>query len=216
MLNLTFHGLGQPSRRIGVDEQGVWLSREQFELVLNLVKDRLDVRLTFDDGNESDFQIGLPLLLHLGMKATFFVCVGLLDKDGYLASSQVQRLSSAGMTIGSHGMYHRDWRNLSLRALHDELVQSKLVLEELIGRTVSDVSCPFGSFDRRVLRSLRNAGYAKVFTSDRAPARSDAWLQPRHTVRSRDLNGNAAGLLSGKFRMAQLIGSFRTTVKSWR
>jgi hypothetical protein len=53
---------------------------------------------------------------------------------------------------------------------------------------VQEAACPFGSYDRRVLGSLRNLGYERIFTSDEGPALAEALIQPRNTiVRAHDL-----------------------------
>ena len=53
-INLTFHGVGEPQRRLDPGEADVWVSRERFLSILDSVTDRADVRITFDDGNASD------------------------------------------------------------------------------------------------------------------------------------------------------------------
>ncbi len=47
---------------------------------------------------------------------------------------------------------------------------------------VTQAACPFGAYDRRVLRSLRGYGYERVFTSDGGRLRADRWLQARNSV----------------------------------
>ena len=49
---------------------------------------------------------------------------------------------------------------------------------------VSRVAIPFGSYDRHVLRHLRNAGITRAFTSDGGRARPHSWLQPRTSLRA--------------------------------
>ena len=74
----------------------------------------------------------------------------------------VEELAAAGMTIGCHGMRHRAWRGLDDRALREELVDAKAMLEGVVDRPVTQAACPFGSYDRRVLRRLRESGYHHV------------------------------------------------------
>jgi len=47
---------------------------------------------------------------------------------------------------------------------------------------VVQAACPFGSYDRRVLRSLRGSGYRRVYTSDRGTTGPGDFLQARNTV----------------------------------
>ena len=109
---LTVHGIGRASRPLDPGEDRTWISVEQFELVLDAVVGRSDVRLTFDDGNASDVEIGLPRLLERGLSAEFFVLAGLLGEPGRLGAADVRELHRAGMRVGSHGWAHRDWRRI--------------------------------------------------------------------------------------------------------
>ena len=72
-INLTFHGVGEPKRRLDPAEAEFWLGRRQFESTLDSVAGRSDVRITFDDGNHSDLAYALPALRKRGLTATFFV-----------------------------------------------------------------------------------------------------------------------------------------------
>ena len=185
-INLTFHGVGDLTRSLDSGERDVWLSAERFASVLDAVRDRDDVHLSFDDGNASDVEVALPALTGRGLTAVFFVVAGRLGEPGYLGEADIRALTRAGMTIGCHGMRHRPWRSLDDRALQQELWGARRLLEEVAGQPVTQAACPFGSYDRRVLRSLRRYAYERVFTSDRGCARPDRWIQPRNSVRSAD------------------------------
>jgi peptidoglycan/xylan/chitin deacetylase (PgdA/CDA1 family) len=184
VVNLTVHGIGTPIRQLDPGEDVAWVSVDQFEEVLDAVTGRPDVRVTFDDANASDLEIALPHLLKRGLAAQFFIPAGLLGRPGRLDRDGVRELVAAGMSIGSHGWSHCDWRRLKPGQEHQELVEAHRVLGELVGGPVSEVSVPFGSYDREVLRRLRKAGVSLVYTSDGGPARHDAWLQARTSLRS--------------------------------
>ena len=179
---LNFHGIGPVSRDIDDGERERWLDQDFFEAMLELVAEGPRVKLTFDDGNSSDCEIVLPALLRRGLQATFFICSGRLDQRAFLSRVQVRELQSRGMRIGSHGAAHIPWRNLPRDRLREEIVDSRRVLEEVCGVAVDTAACPFGSYDRRVLRGLRRAGYRFVCTSDGGASAGGAWLQPRTTV----------------------------------
>ncbi|MFI7449290.1 polysaccharide deacetylase family protein [Nonomuraea sp. NPDC049714] len=195
--NLTVHGIGEPARELDPGEEETWVSVAQFERVMDAVAGRPDVRITFDDGNDSDVRIALPRLVERGLRAEFFVLAGLLGEPGRLDSSGVRELLGAGMRIGSHGWAHRDWRTLDAGQAAEELSAAHHLLGQLTGEPVSRVAIPFGSYDRRVLSRLRRAGVTRAFTSDGGRARPDAWLQPRTSLK-RDLDsGWTARVLAG-------------------
>jgi peptidoglycan/xylan/chitin deacetylase (PgdA/CDA1 family) len=216
-LNLTFHGVGDPDRALDPGETGVWVSRREFASVLDAVAGRDDVRITFDDGNASDLEHALPALAGRGLRATFFVVAGRLGTAGFLDAAGVRALCDAGMAIGCHGMRHRPWRTLDDDALREELLDARHRLEEIVQRPVAEAACPFGAYDRRVLRGLRRYGYARVYTSDRGSARAGAWLQPRTSIGP---SADAAHLdaVAGTDRSAHraLTRRAKLAVKRWR
>jgi peptidoglycan/xylan/chitin deacetylase (PgdA/CDA1 family) len=179
---LNFHGIGPVPRNLDDGERNCWLDRDFFEAVLELLPGAPHVRLTFDDGNSSDCEIVLPSLLRRGLQASFFICSDRLDQPAFLSRVQMRELQSRGMRIGSHGASHIPWRHLPADRLRKETVDSRHILEEVCGRAVDAAACPFGSYDRRVLRNLRQAGYRFVYTSDGGASAGSAWLQPRTTV----------------------------------
>ena len=103
-LNICFHGIGSPARDLEDGEAPYWVGRETFLRVLDEVATWPRVALSFDDGNASDIEIGLPALKDRGLQATFFVLAARLDQPGSLSRDAVRELHTAGMTMGSHGM----------------------------------------------------------------------------------------------------------------
>jgi peptidoglycan/xylan/chitin deacetylase (PgdA/CDA1 family) len=188
---LTVHGIGAPKRTLEPGEDRTWVTLAQFEQVLDAAAGRPDVRITFDDGNDSDVELALPRLVERGLTAEFFLLAGRLDRPASVDRTGVKELLAAGMTIGSHGWDHVDWRTLDDATAHRELVEAPAALAELTGVPVTAVAIPFGSYDRGVLGRLKAAGTTRVHTSDGGRARSGTWLQPRTSLHS-DLTGQTA------------------------
>jgi peptidoglycan/xylan/chitin deacetylase (PgdA/CDA1 family) len=183
VINLTVHGIGPTSRELDPGEDMTWVGAEQFEQMLDAVVGRQDVRITFDDGNASDVEIALPRLLERGLTGEFYVLAGRLGEPGRLTPDGVRELVRAGMVVGSHGWAHRDWRQINSEEAAQEITGANRLLSELTGKIVSRVAIPFGSYDRHVLRRLREAGMARAYTSDGGPARAESWLQARNSLR---------------------------------
>jgi peptidoglycan/xylan/chitin deacetylase (PgdA/CDA1 family) len=215
-INLTLHGIGPHERPVEAGERDVWVTRDRFLGILDAVADRPDVTITFDDGNASDLEIALPALRSRGLTATFFVVAGRIGTPGFLDRRGVQALADAGMTIGCHGMRHRPWRTLDERSLWEELVDARRALEGIVGMPVTHAACPFGSYDRRVLGSLRRCGYQRVYTSDRGPARPADWLQARNTVRRGDGADLLTRISSTPPARDRMLRRARLTAKRWR
>jgi peptidoglycan/xylan/chitin deacetylase (PgdA/CDA1 family) len=214
---LTFHGVGPIDRQLAPGEADVWVDHQQYLALLDRVAGRDDVQITFDDGNASDLELGLPALSQRGLTATFFVVAGRLGTPGFLDELDLRTLRDAGMRIGSHGMHHRAWRGLDDHTLHEELVEAKTILEGVVGGPVAQAGCPFGAYDRRVLRAARHAGFQHVYTSDRGTAAPDAFVQARNSVGPHDTSEVME-------RIAELEASLprraarraRQAIKRWR
>lgn len=216
-INLTFHGVGELSRPFERGEDRFWLELDSLESALDSVVDRPGVRITFDDGNVSDVMHALPALRRRGLGATFFVVAGRLGAPGFLDESGVRTLVDAGMGIGCHGMHHRPWRRLDDAALREELVVARTILEEIVERPVTEAACPFGSYDRRVLRFLRQEAYEHVYTSDGGLTRRDAWLQPRSSLERGDRASRVEQICSSARSPTQaLLRQPVLAAKRWR
>lgn len=214
---LNFHGVGTPGRALGLGEARVWLPTDRFRAWLDAFPSGSGIRLTFDDGNASDAEEVLPMLLERGLTASFFPCAELLGQPGYLTPAQVRELVEAGMTVGSHGAAHRPWRGLTAAELAVELRDARRRLEDVVGRPVVTAACPFGSYDRRVLEELRREGYERVYTSDGMPAREGAWLVPRLTVRADHEIAQVRALVAERPSAATRLGrALRLAAKRWR
>lgn len=183
----NFHGLGEPARPLEPGEDNYWLSPGRFETVLDhlmeLDRTSCDVTITFDDGNASDLELALPLLLARNLTARFFVLAGRLDTPHFLSRSDVRTLSRAGMKIGTHGFSHVDWRFASDDVLERELCEGRDELAAVLGQHIGEIAIPYGAYDRRVLQRLKRCGYGAVFTSDGGTASYTGWLRPRTCIR---------------------------------
>jgi peptidoglycan/xylan/chitin deacetylase (PgdA/CDA1 family) len=184
--NVCFHGIGTPQRELEPGEDVYWVAEDRFRRILDEVAAWPGVRISFDDGNASDLEIGLPALLERGLTADFFVLAGRLGQPGSLDEDGVRELRRHGMAIGTHGMWHRSWRGMDPRERQEEFVAARERLADVAGAPVDAAACPRGQYDRRVLADLRRQGYTRVYTSDRRPARAGSWLQPRFSVRRDD------------------------------
>ena len=185
-IHLCFHGIGTCEREREPGEARYWVTESVFHGILDEIAPHPNVRLSFDDGNASDAAVALPALRERGLRATFFALAGRLDDPVSLGAHDLEDLRDAGMAIGSHGWAHVPWRGLAPADVRRELVEARDVLAEASGGPVEEAALPLGRYDRRLLGRLRSARYDAVYTSDRFPARSSSWLQPRYSVTAVD------------------------------
>lgn len=167
-------------------ERKYWVTKEHFGCQMRLVRavgfkaqlleelwrrpgralvEPRQVAISFDDGHASDYEIALPILLQAGCRATFFVNTGTVMTDNYLTWSQIDEMQRLGMSFQSHGHQHLSLPRLSEAELRRQLVLSKHVLEERLGRAVNLIAAPYGEYDRRVVRAAMDVGYNGVCTT---------------------------------------------------
>lgn len=120
---LNFHGINAAPAGFGLPADGLASSCpvDRFQSLFDEVRplsahNGLSLPITCNDGNLSDATIALPALAARGLKASFFVRVGRIGQPGYLDAAALREQLSAGMTIGSHGWHHVDWRRADLGA----------------------------------------------------------------------------------------------------
>lgn len=140
------------------------------------------VALTFDDGYASVVETAWPLLRERGLPATLFVVTGSLTEDLRFAwdlhEPEHERLRLArpdellaavatGLDLGSHTVSHPWLPRLDAGEMKRELVDSRIALQELLGRTVTSLAYPTGGWDSAVRAAAADAGYRIAITVDR-------------------------------------------------
>ena len=123
--------------------------------------------ITFDDGELNNFLGAFPVLQEFEFPAYFFVIVNRIGHPGYMSWEKLRDLNAHGMVIGSHSLTHRILTELSEEELKKELLESKIILEKGLKKEVTAFSIPRGFHNLPVIEMIREAGYKKIFTSDR-------------------------------------------------
>ncbi len=121
--------------------------------------------LTFDDGHASNHTLAWPMLLERGMRADFFVNPGKVGQAGLANWSQLREMAASGMSIQSHGWNHRYFTELDARALREDLLRSRLSIEERIGAAVTLLAPPGGRMPAHLPAIARECGYRHVLSS---------------------------------------------------
>ena len=195
---LLYHGLyadrseirGKPAReyvsRDDFSRQVRWMQEEGYALIpVRECRKRRElgesllrtVALTFDDGKRSDLTLAAPLLLEVGVKATFFIIPRWLDRPNIMGPEAVRELSDMGMEIGSHSLTHPFMTSLTEEERVSEATDSKRFLEDLVGGEVESFSYPHGAADGRVREAVARAGYSSACGTVRgANPPSPDWL----------------------------------------
>lgn len=180
----NFHGLGRPPIPIDADEKPYWLSADQYAEALGLLRaSKRPFLVTFDDGNISDIELGLPGL-QPGEHAIVFVCADRIGQEGYLGKAELRAIAKMpDVSLGSHGNKHTSWRKASGEERDLEIRGSRVAIEKASGQAVIAAGIPFGDYDGEVLKAILSAGYQRAYSSDGGPRLVDDPLVPRMSLR---------------------------------
>jgi peptidoglycan/xylan/chitin deacetylase (PgdA/CDA1 family) len=142
------------------------------------------VVITFDDGFRDCVRLAVPVLQRHGLRATFYLVAGLVGGTSRwtLATSgtafplldwaEARALLEAGMECGAHSLTHPPLAELGPPDQQEELVESRRVLEDQLGREIRHLAYPFGSVNRNVREAAERAGYVSACTTDKGLARA--------------------------------------------
>lgn len=123
------------------------------------------VVLTFDDGHLSDYQTVSPILKAHQFTAAFFPFIHSIGTQGRLSWEHWREFIENGFTVGSHGLSHTIFSQLSFEQQLKELRESKLVLEKNLNCGVNHFSMPYGWFSDEVKMLVKNTGYRSLLTT---------------------------------------------------
>lgn len=147
--------------------------------------DGFSVALTFDDGNYSDMEHVLPLLKRYGFTAGFFPTINSIGGAGKLSWSDLIYLSEQGFSVGSHGLSHRSFAELSVSQQIRELKGSKQLLEDRLQTPVPHFALPYGVYSRTTLKIAEYAGYHRILTTGlRINTRAEKLMLSRWNLRN--------------------------------
>jgi peptidoglycan/xylan/chitin deacetylase (PgdA/CDA1 family) len=129
------------------------------------------VVITFDDGDVSNHDVALPLLLERRFAAEFFVTADFVGQTGMLSAAQTRALADAGMGVQSHGCTHRYLEDLDEAAMTSELSESKRRLEAITDVSVDALALPGGRGGARERMAALKLGFRHLLNSVPGPNR---------------------------------------------
>jgi len=176
-------------------------------------RERLVV-ITFDDGYQ-DFEIeAFPILEEFKFSATVFLPAGFISKERSnfknkrcLSWDQVRELAKLGVHFGSHTMTHPNLRDLQWEQVEREIISSKEIIEENLGKRVESFSYPYGfpDEDRGLKNKLRglliHSGYTSAVTTiiGTTTTGDDLFFMKRIPISSQDDSAFFRAKLEGRY-----------------
>lgn len=169
------------------------------------------VVVTVDDGLADFADHAWPELRARGMTATLYAVAGYLDgrsrwlpgaagDTAMLGARDLQDLADDGVDIGSHTMSHPQLDLVPLSRARREIVESKDVLEQLLGRPVGTFAYPHGHHTRAIRDLVVEAGYssASAVRNMVSHDRDDVFALARLTITDRVTVGRLGRLVEGR------------------
>src|SRR3989475_7232375 len=183
------------------------LSLPQFKERLNgaPLPSRTAVLLTFDHCYAEQLENAVPVLDSLKFPATFFpASAGLACELPDVAAhwrNTLLELTKAGHTIGCHTHNHPVLTKLSTTQVRQEVLGSKLALEDALSQRVSAFCYPYGAYDARVREVVQEAGFDVAFTVDLGGVKfgDDPYSLKRVPVLGEPSSAEFGIYLSGRF-----------------
>ena len=131
------------------------------------------VGITFDDGFENFISVAFPELQRRNIPSTVFIILDALGNEfgtpelleKVMSADQLRCIPQDIVTLGSHTLTHPFLPSLRREEAVKELLESRLQLENILNRSVTLFSFPFGGFTDELIQLSREAGYARVFTT---------------------------------------------------
>lgn len=150
-------------------DQMQWLHKNGFQTISigDLFNGNIkgkSIILTFDDGHISNYEHALPLLRAFDFQATFFIVAEFVGRENYLTIKHIHEMQAAGMHFESHSLTHSYLLPLDRKAMAFEISQSKVVIEEILNRTVNHFCIPYGFYNKALLKCVKDAGYKSAVT----------------------------------------------------
>jgi peptidoglycan/xylan/chitin deacetylase (PgdA/CDA1 family) len=132
------------------------------------------VLLTFDDNYRGQYLYAFPLLKKYNFPAVWSVhtaFVGSPVGKPKATWAELQEMVESGLvTVASHTVNHRNLADLTPEEIDRELVESKKILEEKLGRSVQYFTYPEGTYTEEIKAQVMKAGYRAALSMSLDPA----------------------------------------------
>lgn len=152
------------------------------------------VVITVDDGWQSAYTYLFPLVRKYNIPVTLFIYPQTISNGKHAMTwDELKKLQNTGLfDIQSHTYSHPNFKQekkmLSLsrykKFVTFELVNSKEILENKLGKKITLLAWPFGIYDDYLEQEANKAGYVMAFSIDASTANKshNAMAQPRFMI----------------------------------
>ncbi|WP_339787648.1 polysaccharide deacetylase family protein [uncultured Imperialibacter sp.] len=120
--------------------------------------------ITIDDGYESFYKNGLPLLKKYGFPATVFINTETVGGSSYMDWNQLSDCLANKIEIGNHSHSHAYFLNEAPPARNEtfrsDVEKAQALIKERLGITAKAFAYPYGEFDPKMAALLQEMGFS--------------------------------------------------------
>lgn len=123
------------------------------------------VSINFDDGYQSMYDNGLPILDAAGLRSTQYIITQKVGTDSYVTLDEVMQMYNTGHEIGVHTRTHENLTTLTESQMTDEILGAK---QDLIswGIMPTTLAYPYGGYNPAVEAVVQSSGLRGARDSD--------------------------------------------------
>ncbi len=146
--------------------------------------------ITFDDGYESFFQNGVPLLKKYGFAATVFVNTETVGGSSYMDWEQLKECLASNIEIGNHSDSHAYFLNekgdSKYTSFENDVRRSQDIIKGQLGFEPKVFAYPYGEFDLEMTAIIKKMGFDAALAQNSGVmyAQSDFYRLPRFPMAS--------------------------------
>ena len=158
-----------PRFRSGIELLHDWAMHQGVRFVPFSDRPTAGVALTFDDGFKSTLEVAAQTLVDHSIPFHVFLTkdFAMSNNSRYLNEKDIQKLLSLPLaSAGIHGTTHQRFNSLPISQVRDEVLGARAWLEDLIGRSVTTISYPHGSFNEAVINLLNEEQFTAAACSN--------------------------------------------------
>jgi peptidoglycan/xylan/chitin deacetylase (PgdA/CDA1 family) len=158
---------------------------------------RKQVVLSFDDGFDDLYEHAFPSLAEMSIPAIIYLVTDRTEnawdsKTGLrplklLSHDRISEMSRHGIVFGSHTRTHKNLTQCTDDQLLNEVVNSRKIIEDMLGLEVKHFCYPYGAVNQRVADTVKQAGYKTACTTKKGSVylNSNPFMLPRLTIGKR-------------------------------
>ena len=144
------------------------MKKVNFKFIDNFDNSKSNYLITFDDGFKNFKSKINNFLLENKVPCMIFLSPDLVKSNNhnYLNQDDVKELSkNKFIKIGSHSYNHQRLTDFDEKNLNFQLETSKKWLEDLTSQEVNSISYPYGAFNEKILKKVKEFDYKYGFTT---------------------------------------------------